>query len=71
MWLLFIVAYIILCVLCGLVGKNTRFGFIGWFLISLIATPVIGCLLASIAYFRKRKRANKARQKALNKHKQA
>ena len=32
--------YLTACVLCGLIGRRTAFGFIGHFILALIVTPV-------------------------------
>jgi hypothetical protein len=42
--MLFLVFYIALCALVGLCGAKLRFGFWGYFFISLIFTPLIGLL---------------------------
>jgi len=39
------VLYLLLCLLLGLMGKNRKFGFWGYFFGSIVVTPVIGLLL--------------------------
>ncbi len=41
----FILIYLILSVLLGLVGYNRKFGFWGYFFGSLLLTPFVGLLL--------------------------
>jgi len=38
-----IVAYVALCVVCGLVAQQTRVGFLGGFVIAALVTPPV-CL---------------------------
>lgn len=38
--LILVLLYLLLCVLCGLLGRNTAFGFLGHFLLALILTPI-------------------------------
>lgn len=32
--------YLLLCALCGMMGRKTAFGFLGHFLLALILTPM-------------------------------
>lgn len=32
--------YVFACLICGLMGRNTAFGFLGHFLLSFLITPV-------------------------------
>jgi hypothetical protein len=41
----FILIYLILSILLGLVGYNRKFGFWGYFFGSLLLTPFVGLLL--------------------------
>lgn len=43
------VLYLTLCLLCGLMGRQTAFGFLGHFLLSLIITPIGDFLIQVIA----------------------
>ncbi|MDR3436276.1 hypothetical protein [Telmatospirillum sp.] len=36
--------YVIACVICGLMGRKTAFGFLGHFLLALVVTPIIDAL---------------------------
>jgi hypothetical protein len=40
--------YLLSCIICGLMGRATAFGFLGHFLLSLVITP-IGDALVQIA----------------------
>jgi len=40
-----IIIYLALCALVGLIGKNRKFGFWGYFFASIIFTPIGGLLL--------------------------
>jgi len=44
-----IVLYLVACVLCGLIGRNTAFGFIGHFILSLFVTPIGDFLIQLVA----------------------
>lgn len=44
-----ILLYLIACVLCGLIGRNTAFGFTGHFILSLFITPIGDFLIQLIA----------------------
>jgi hypothetical protein len=39
------VLYLLLAVLVGLCGRRRRMGFVGFFIVSLLLTPVLGLLL--------------------------
>lgn len=41
--------YLVACVLCGLIGRNTAFGFMGHFILSLFITPIGDFLVQLIA----------------------
>ena len=41
--------YLIACILCGLIGRNTAFGFMGHFILSLFVTPVGDFLIQLVA----------------------
>jgi hypothetical protein len=45
--MLWLLIYIGFCALIGWFGSNRRFGFWGYFLFSLIFTPLVGLLLVS------------------------
>jgi len=40
-----IVLYLLLCLLMGLLGRNRKLGFWGYFFGSIILTPIIGLIL--------------------------
>lgn len=44
-----VVLYLLLCVLCGIMGRNTAFGFLGHFLLALILTPIGDFLVQLVA----------------------
>ena len=44
-----IATYLMLCVVFGLIGKNTKLGFWGVFIISAFLTPAIGMLVVLTA----------------------
>jgi len=39
------VLYVVACVLCGLLGRTTAFGFAGHFLLALVISPVFDLLI--------------------------
>jgi hypothetical protein len=41
--------YLIACALCGLIGRNTSFGFTGHFILSLFITPIGDFLIQLVA----------------------
>jgi hypothetical protein len=41
---LLVLAYLILCLLAGALGRNRRIGFWGFFFSSILFTPLIGLL---------------------------
>jgi ABC-type molybdate transport system permease subunit len=41
----FAIAYLLLCVIAGYLGKDSRLGFWGVFYVSLILSPVLGFLM--------------------------
>ena len=47
------VAYLILCVIAGLLGRNTKIGFWGFFFLSIVLTPLVSLALLIIASPRK------------------
>lgn len=44
----FLIAYVILAVIIGLIGRNKQIGFWGFFLLSLLITPVIPAIFMLI-----------------------
>lgn len=40
MGLILVVLYLLGCVVCGVMGRNTAWGFMGHFFLSLILTPI-------------------------------
>jgi NADH:ubiquinone oxidoreductase subunit 3 (subunit A) len=49
-----LIIYILLCYIVGLLGKNRKFKFIGYFLLSIIFTPILGLLFVIASDSRKR-----------------
>ncbi|MDX9700075.1 MAG: hypothetical protein RBT55_10895 [Rhodocyclaceae bacterium] len=35
-----LVLYVTACLLCGLIGRHTAFGFLGHFIVAMLITPV-------------------------------
>ena len=52
-----ILIYVIFALICGLLGKNTRLGFGGVFVLTLLLTPVI---TLAYLFFLKEPNKNKA-----------
>jgi hypothetical protein len=42
---LFVALYLFLCVLVGLCGRRRRMGFVGFLILSILITPILGLLL--------------------------
>jgi len=55
MHIILILFYILFAYLVGLLGKDRKFGFYGYFFLSLFLTPLIGLILV----FASDKRVNK------------
>ena len=49
-----LIIYILLCYIVGLLGKNRKFKFIGYFILSILFTPVLGLLFVIASDSRKR-----------------
>ena len=49
-----VLAYVILCTIIGLLGRNKTIGFWGFFFFSAILTPLIGFVVLAIAKDRDR-----------------
>ncbi|MEA1673604.1 hypothetical protein [Nitrospirillum sp. BR 11163] len=43
-----IVIYLLACILCGVMGRNTTIGFMGHFLLALILTPLLNFLIQAV-----------------------
>jgi hypothetical protein len=41
----FLTLYILLCLICGVLGRNARTGFWGVFVLSMVITPVFSLLM--------------------------
>ena len=54
MHILFVIIYILLCYAVALLGKNRKFRFIGYFILSILLTPIIGLLLVIASDKRKK-----------------
>jgi len=44
-----IVLYVLAAALAGFAGRNRRIGFIGFFILSLLVTPIIGILIVFLS----------------------
>jgi Sec-independent protein secretion pathway component TatC len=44
-----LILYIIAAVICGMLGRNTAFGFLGHFILALIITPIGDFLVQLVA----------------------
>jgi len=53
------VAYLILCVITGLLARNTRIGFWGFFLLSIILTPLVALAIVIVSSSRPPRRLPK------------
>ena len=40
-----VIIYILICLVMGLLGRNRKFGFWGYFFGSIVLTPLIGLIL--------------------------
>ncbi len=40
-----IILYILICFLVGWLGRNLKFGFLFWFVFSLVLTPLVTSLI--------------------------
>ncbi|MDP2699975.1 hypothetical protein [Thalassospira sp.] len=49
MYVAVIILYLIAAILCGLIGRQTAFGFIGHFVLALIITPLGDFLVQLVA----------------------
>jgi len=52
--IVFFIIYILLCYMVGVLGKNRKFRFIGYFILSILLTPILGLLLVIASDSRKR-----------------
>jgi hypothetical protein len=52
-----VILYVLLAVLVGLCGRRRRAGFLGFFILSLLITPVLGLLFVYVSQERPRTRA--------------
>lgn len=48
-----VILYIFICYLVGLTGKNRKFGFYGYFFLSIFMTPLFGVILVLASDSRK------------------
>jgi hypothetical protein len=53
----FLIAYVILAVIVGLIGRDKQIGFWGFFLLSLVITPIVPAVFMLIGRPRRRARA--------------
>lgn len=49
---MFVIAYLLLCVIAGYLGQNSRLGFWGVTLAALVMTPVVALLM--VVFFGRR-----------------
>jgi hypothetical protein len=45
---MYTLAYVSICILVGIMGRRTTIGFWGFFILSLVLTPVIGLLVVIV-----------------------
>jgi hypothetical protein len=46
---LFLAIYLLACAVCGVMGRNTTFGFVGHFLVAFFLTPVLDFIILAVA----------------------
>ncbi len=49
MHLILIVIYLLACIVCGMLGRRTSFGFLGHFLLAIVITPIGDFLVQVVA----------------------
>ncbi|WP_417829195.1 hypothetical protein [Thalassospira sp.] len=49
MHLILIIIYLLACIVCGMLGRNTSFGFLGHFLLAVFITPIGDFLVQIVA----------------------
>ncbi|HBN47989.1 Na+-transporting methylmalonyl-CoA/oxaloacetate decarboxylase gamma subunit [Thalassospira sp. MBR-102] len=49
MHLILIVIYLLACIVCGMLGRRTSFGFLGHFLLAIVITPIGDFLVQIVA----------------------
>ncbi|AJD52880.1 hypothetical protein SAMN02744133_10739 [Thalassospira xiamenensis M-5 = DSM 17429] len=49
MHLILIVIYLLACIVCGMLGRRTSFGFLGHFLLAIAITPIGDFLVQIVA----------------------
>jgi len=54
MHIVFLIIYILLCYIVGSLGKNRKFRFIGYFMLSIFFTPIFGLLFVLASDSRKK-----------------
>lgn len=60
----YIVFYLSLCAIVGLFGRAQPLGFLGYFILSLIFTPLVGALVLIILAFHTRAAIRKREKQA-------
>jgi hypothetical protein len=45
MYFIALVLYIAACAVCGIMGRNTAFGFVGHFFVALLLTPIVDFII--------------------------
>lgn len=53
----FLIAYVILAVIVGMIGRDKQIGFWGFFLLALVITPIVPAVFMLIGRPRRRARA--------------
>lgn len=46
--IIIIVLYVVACGVCGIMGRNTTFGFMGHFLMALFLTPPVNFIIQAV-----------------------
>lgn len=49
MHLILLIIYLLACIVCGMLGRKTSFGFLGHFLLAVFITPIGDFLVQIIA----------------------
>lgn len=49
MHLILIIIYLLACVVCGMLGRKTSFGFMGHFILAIVITPIGDFLVQIVA----------------------
>lgn len=44
----FVTLYLLACLVCGVMGRNTTIGFIGHFLLAIFLTPLVNFVIQAV-----------------------